>query len=311
MFGNASGGRPPRCKRGDVVEVRGAGEILATLDAQGTLDGLPFMPEMAKHCGQTFRVQRRADKLLLDRYYYIAHMKDTVFLEDLRCDGGAHGGCQLGCLMFWKTAWLKPTDAVGPFEKRPHEESALRTTQDGRFFCQATELVNATVRLPWWDLRQYVRDLAYREVGFRQLVRVLGLAVYNKLRRLCGRDPCGVLRGSQKQTPATTLDLQSGDLVEVKSAAEIVATLDAEGKNRGLGFAPEMLPHCGRRYRVARPVENIVVEASGEMAHLSNTVILAGVTCQGISARCCPRLCYHLWREAWLKRVPDARCAGV
>ena len=35
-------------------------------------------------------------------------MKNAVFLEGLRCDGSAHGGCQRGCLFFWKEAWLKP-----------------------------------------------------------------------------------------------------------------------------------------------------------------------------------------------------------
>ena len=42
-------GKPLR--PGDVVEVRPAAEILATLDADGALDGMPFMPEMARVCG--------------------------------------------------------------------------------------------------------------------------------------------------------------------------------------------------------------------------------------------------------------------
>jgi hypothetical protein len=33
-------------KVGDVVEVRSAAEILATLDENGALDSMPFMPEM-------------------------------------------------------------------------------------------------------------------------------------------------------------------------------------------------------------------------------------------------------------------------
>ena len=36
---------------GDLVEVKSADEILATLDADGTLDHLPFMPEMVEFCG--------------------------------------------------------------------------------------------------------------------------------------------------------------------------------------------------------------------------------------------------------------------
>src|SRR5919106_4742833 len=37
-------------RRGDLVEVRPAGEILATLDEHGALDGPPFMPEMVPFC---------------------------------------------------------------------------------------------------------------------------------------------------------------------------------------------------------------------------------------------------------------------
>ena len=33
-------------RKGDLVEVRSEEEILRTLDADGKLDGLPFMPEM-------------------------------------------------------------------------------------------------------------------------------------------------------------------------------------------------------------------------------------------------------------------------
>jgi hypothetical protein len=39
------------------------------------------------------------------------------------------------------------------------------------------------------------------------------------------------------------------------------------------------------------------------MQPISDTVILEGVTCNGVSRRGCPRDCHQLWREAWLKRV--------
>ena len=38
-------------------------------------------------------------------------MDSTVYLEDLRCDGSAHGGCQAGCKLYWKDAWLRRVDA--------------------------------------------------------------------------------------------------------------------------------------------------------------------------------------------------------
>ncbi len=37
-------------------------------------------------------------------------MASTVHLENIRCNGSAHDGCEAGCLIFWKEAWLKPVD---------------------------------------------------------------------------------------------------------------------------------------------------------------------------------------------------------
>src|SRR5262245_10983550 len=95
---------------GQWVEIRPAGEILDTLDQDGALDGLPFMPEMLQYCGRRFQVYKSAHKTC-DTIgdWAIRTMNDAVHLE-LRCDGSAHGGCQAGCLLFWKTAWLKPVD---------------------------------------------------------------------------------------------------------------------------------------------------------------------------------------------------------
>ena len=82
-----------------------AEEILATLDSEGGVDGLPFMAEMLQYCGRRFRVFKSAHKSCNTLGGGgIRRMPDAVFLEDLRCDGQAHGGCQAGCLLFWKKA---------------------------------------------------------------------------------------------------------------------------------------------------------------------------------------------------------------
>ena len=96
---------------GERIVVRSEAEILATLDADGRVDGLPFMPEMLAYCGQTFRVFKRADKTC-DTVGSTAmrRLHDTVHLEMLRCDGSAHGGCQAECLLYWKEAWLARVD---------------------------------------------------------------------------------------------------------------------------------------------------------------------------------------------------------
>jgi hypothetical protein len=82
---------------GDVVEVRSIDEILATLDGDA-LDGMPFMAEMIRHAGRRFAVTRRVDKICDTIAATGSRRLDaTVYLDDLRCDGSGHGGCQAGC----------------------------------------------------------------------------------------------------------------------------------------------------------------------------------------------------------------------
>ena len=91
-----------------MIEVRSKEEILSTLDRNGCLDGMPFMPEMFKCCGKRLRVYKRAHKTC-DTINNSGgrKVKNAVHLEQVRCDGEAHGGCQAECLIFWKEAWLK------------------------------------------------------------------------------------------------------------------------------------------------------------------------------------------------------------
>ena len=90
-------------KAGDEVEVKSFDEILSTLDEKGRLDLLPFMPEMKRYCGKTFKVYKRADKTC-DTIYQTGgrRLAHSVHLEDVRCDGQSHGGCGAFCLIFWK-----------------------------------------------------------------------------------------------------------------------------------------------------------------------------------------------------------------
>ncbi|HEY4760023.1 MAG TPA: hypothetical protein VIH42_05525 [Thermoguttaceae bacterium] len=301
--------RPRKFKRGDWVQVRSLEEIQAALDAEGKNEGIPFMPEMIKYCGRKFRVARRADHIFLDRLCYVARLKNTVFLGDLRCDGKAHGGCQMGCQLFWKEAWLKPADPPTAQELVPPKVDLvsleLPTTTPERFTCQATELVRATTRLPWWDVRQYISDLRLGETTFKELFVEFVKRGKDKFLRIIKKKQYSVVGNLKNQpTPTENLNLREGDWVEVRSLEEILATLDAKGRNRGLGFGSDQAAFCGKRYRVAGRVEKIILEWSGEMKTVANTVKLDELTCHGRMCRSCPRNCLHLWREIWLKRVP-------
>ena len=154
---------------GELVRVRSAFEIAPTLDTDGSLDGMPFMPEMVRHCGQTFRVSRRADKTCAGDGA-VRRMHDAVHLEDLRCDGAAHGGCEAACLLFWKEAWLERVEdedpGLPPDAGRPAlTEHLLETTtlatpsSEPLYRCQATEIPNASTPLRYRELDQYVRDV--------------------------------------------------------------------------------------------------------------------------------------------------------
>ena len=100
-------------KPGDVVEVRAPDEILGTLDREGAVDAMPFMPEMLQYVGQRFTVSRRVEKIcdtVSGGIPRSLRMRGTVLLDDLRCDGSAHGGCQAGCRLYWKEEWLRRVD---------------------------------------------------------------------------------------------------------------------------------------------------------------------------------------------------------
>src|ERR1700743_2110185 len=89
---------------GEWVEVRSKAEILQTLDKDGSLDGMPFMPEMFAYCGKRFQVHKRAHKTCDTVFPVRGRRVDQAVHLETRCDGQAHGGCQGSFLLFWKDA---------------------------------------------------------------------------------------------------------------------------------------------------------------------------------------------------------------
>jgi len=175
------------------------------------------------------------------------------------------------------------------------------------FSCQSTNLLKATSHLPIWDVRQYLWDMKsgiYTPFGrIHALLKSLNI----KTRTLLTGKSYITVHGSLKRTPSATLNLQPGELVEVRSKQEIIATLDYRGRNRGLEFTPEMLKYCGGRYRVFMRLERMINENTGMMREIANTVILEGVTCDGSAHGGCQRTCFCFWREIWLKRVEPSQ----
>jgi hypothetical protein len=331
-------------RNGELVEVRSKAEILATLDESGELESLPFMPEMLQFSGQRFTVYRRATKFCDTKNWTGMHrMENTVHLEGARCDGQAHGGCQAGCLLYWREAWLKRVDgpepdslavvdrqlaADGP-DPAPRgcteatlmaatraDEGAAQPGQE-QYRCQATELTRAaTVRLPWWDVRQYVREVRVGNARPLAMIRSVVVLLFNvfqagsrrylpaRLRLIRGGQKYPFIVGRLTKTPKETLDLQPGELVRVKTKEQIMATLDRKATNRGLTFDGEMLKYCGKQARVLRRVDRIIDEPTGKLMQFRNDcIVLEGVICAGDYHQYCPRSIYPYWREIWLERV--------
>jgi hypothetical protein len=311
-----------RLRAGDWVEVKSREEILATLDGDGSLGALPFMPEMLQYSGKRFRVYKSAHKTCTPPQVIIRRMEDAVHLEGLRCDGAAHDGCQAGCLLFFKNAWLRrvgegdPARAAAPLPADVPEllarASRAPAEADGveRYRCQATELVRATTQGKWWDPSLYLRDLTSRNVGLWDFFRYGVVAALNVGLRILNRREIPFLRPRcTDKTPTARLDLQAGERVNVKTTHEIMGTLDDNQKNRGLRFDVEMTPFCGREATVLRKAEKFIDDRNGRMISPRGTcLILDEVACHGnlsTGRLFCPRNIYAYWHEVWLERPGD------
>jgi hypothetical protein len=306
-------------RAGDWVQIRSKQEILATLDKSGRLEGLPFMPQMLKYCGRSFKVFKVAHKTC-----------DTVngtggrwlaggIHLDLRCDGQAYGGCQAACLIFWKDAWLQPvseasaaadpapqscgaTPVRGCLESDVRRATSITTDGEEAYQCQAVRLPYYTRLLPWWRPDQYVADYLSGNVNLRKIFNGLvytvytkgtrayhpslgrpGRWLYNRFQALRGGTPYprqrGRLRAGQV-APIVDLNLQPGELVRVKSYEEILSTVNFQMMNRGLFFDGEMVPYCGGTYRVQARVSKFIDEKTGKMKYMKTPgVILEDVWC--------------------------------
>jgi len=325
--------------------LRSLDEIAATLDEQGRTDQLPFMREMLELQGQSLLVESRADKTCdtINLTGCNRQMTDTVHLVGARCTGRFHGGCQAYCLLFFNESWLEPTserrsrsdvadgirhdadnadnaDNVDNSDARAELEDRLARFADAgpdTYRCQATQLLEASE--PLTGRSHYLDDLRNRNVPIGRFAKGMAYLAVNRYQRFSQEHLPARLRfrggrrlpdlegqvvdGDFPVTPA--LDLQPGELVEVRGKDEIARTLDADRRNRGLRFDEEMLNLCGKRGRVLFRVERLIDEKTGRMLRVKKDLyVVAGmVGCEGVYHRLCTRGMIGMMREAWLRRV--------
>jgi hypothetical protein len=164
---------------------------------------------------------------------------------------------------------------------------------EGLLSCSGGMLTPPRVHKLLWHLGKH----GWRRTAARILARVMAFV--------------GIARHDSDTTPASNtvsageevLNLQPGDWVEVRSEPEIRKLLDADGRYKGLLWMDNMSRFYGRRLRVHKRLERMMLESDGRMRKLKNTVLLEGAMCDDLYG--CDRSCFHFWREAWLKKVMD------
>lgn len=302
-----------KLRPGDLVEVKSANEIAAILDSDGTLDQLPFMPEMLGYCGNRFRVSQKVTIVCSSGTKTGSVLRsfrenDVVLLEDLRCSGAEHDGCQKSCSILWREAWLRKVDKDTPATEVTADGAALLRsrlkTQLGptTYFCQASEILRATRALS--KRARYAKcidEVRFGNCGLLDMLRRIGIFVFWKAHRLVFGH---YAKSTVKPTPTGSLNLKAGELVQVKPMENISCTLDENASNRGLWFSPGMRLLCDQQRRVERRIEKLIVDGTGEMRQLKNTVFLedSHCSCPHIALGGCSRREFVYWREIWLQR---------
>jgi len=191
----------------------------------------------------------------------------------------------------------------------------LKVKSDERhYFCQSTELLKATEAFPGMQklglIRIMLKGIRSGDLSVAESMRLVALWLWQRLLRAAGAD--GWLRGASKRTPSESLGLKPGEVVRVKSRAQILETLDQKSCNRGMGICYEMTRCFGCEAEVRYRVDRLIDEMTGIMRELTDTVALQNFRHnETLAEEClcyaqlgdCPRGELMYWREIWLERV--------
>lgn len=303
---------------GDLVRIKSIETIRATLDADGCLDGLPFMDEMATFCGNSLRVYRVVDKIYdYGRSRLMRRLDGCVLLVGLRCDGSAHGGCEAACYIIWKTDWLEPHRGapVAAGDGAAASPPAPLAASTGPYLCQYTQLAQASRPMPQLSLHGLLGPLVVGNVSGASFRAAVLTRSFNALQARRGG-------AAYPARPPATYDktlagptLKPGDWVRVKLPGELSRALDSKSKHRGLWFDRDMLKHAGRVHTVRGRIDRIIDVNSGEMVAMKTPcIVLDGVDYSGEFQGFGEQHDYLYWREVWLEpasAVPGAQGRGA
>ncbi len=106
---------------------------------------------------------------------------------------------------------------------------------------------------------------------------------------------------SEEKKPAET------GAVQVRSASEIMESINKGGDIDHSLFKPQMLKFCGTTQRILKPMQRYTDEHDLTIKTVEGVVILENVICRGGSEDVkCDRACHYLWKEEWLESLSSA-----
>ena len=110
-------------RTGEWVEVRTKEGILATLEANGRLEEMSFMPEMLMYCGE-----RHGKKIRFN--------SDAIVLENVVCEGRrtiCRRFCLGAILPYWREIWRERAPQTEAKQARPAVPQAESETLAGTY----------------------------------------------------------------------------------------------------------------------------------------------------------------------------------
>ncbi len=171
--------------------------------------------------------------------------------------------------------------------------------KDDEIVCQVDEQkmelpVKTTAAMIWLEIKDLIRKAKES---------------YSNVRRFMKEKEQEASPSVRLPKEVSTLGLQVGERVMVKSAEAIRETLDDEGKLQGCAFTKEMWPYCGQEVVIFKRVDTFLNETNNKIQKISNTVLLENAYCGGERSfgEVCDRACFLFWKEAWLKRLPETK----
>lgn len=163
-------------------------------------------------------------------------------------------------------------------------------------------IADGNAKMPGWfmdELKQFVKS------HVNEHLHLLLLKLYHRVINLfTGQKSKRPKHDNKAISVFTTQPLKAGEIVRVRSLAEIEATLDDDRKCKGCGFMDAQESYCGTVQKVLKPVERFVHERDFQVKKSKNLYILEGVMCQGTKTfGRCDRSCFLFWRGEWLEKL--------